>query len=195
MLAQIAHLRGDPAEADTRATEALDLARGWGAPGAIGSALRVHGELTGGDAGLTELRESAALLESSPFRLEYARALLALGAAMRRTGARSEAREPLRDAFQIADADGAVPVAERARQELAATGVRVRRSAGDQLTPSEQRIAEMAASGQSNPQIAQALFVTVKTVETHLAAVYRKLDIGSRRELPQALAKTLAAAS
>jgi ATP/maltotriose-dependent transcriptional regulator MalT len=190
MLAEIAQLRGDRDEAEERAGEALDLARGWGTPGAIGPALRVHGELTGGPTGLTELREAVTLLEGSPFRLDHARALLALGAALRRSGARSDARGPLREAFQIADASGAAPLADRARHELAATGVRVRRGAGDELTPSEQRIAEMAAAGQSNPQIAQALFVTVKTVETHLAAVYRKLDISSRRELPRALAKT-----
>jgi DNA-binding CsgD family transcriptional regulator len=193
MLAQTAHLRGDSEQALRRAEEALRLARAWGAPGGIGSALRVHGELTGGDTGRAELCEAVALLERSPFVLDRARALLGLGAALRRAGTRADARTPLRAAFDAADAIGAAPVAERARRELAATGIRVRRSAGDQLTPSEQRIAEMAAAGQSNPQIAQALFVTVKTVETHLAAAYRKLDISSRRELPPALAKTAAA--
>jgi DNA-binding CsgD family transcriptional regulator len=189
MLAQIAHLKGDTDEALARADEALALARAWGTSGAIGSALRVHGELMGGESGLAELREAVSLLERTPFALDRARALVALGAAIRRSGSRSDARIPLREAFQTADAIGAAPVADRTRQELTATGVRVRRSAGDQLTPSEERIAEMAANGQSNPQIAQALFVTVKTVETHLAAVYRKLDISSRRELPAALAR------
>jgi DNA-binding CsgD family transcriptional regulator len=195
MLAQIAHLQGDADQGVQRAQETLGLARAWGTPGAIGSALRVHGELIGGDAGLAELGEAADVLQRSPLVLEHARALLALGGAMRRAGSRAGARAPLREAFNKADAIGAAPLAERARQELAATGIRVRRSAGDQLTPSEQRIAEMAAGGQSNPQIAQALFVTVKTVETHLAAVYRKLDIGSRRELSRALAESAAASS
>jgi DNA-binding NarL/FixJ family response regulator len=73
---------------------------------------------------------------------------------------------------------------------LAASGVTVRRSGHrDRLTPSEQRVAELAAGGSSNPQIAQSLFVTVKTVESHLAGAYRKLGINSRRELPAALAK------
>ena len=64
------------------------------------------------------------------------------------------------------------------------------REGGDELTPSERRIAELAAEGLSNPQIAQRLFVTVKTVEMHLSRCYRKLGIGSRSALPQALATT-----
>jgi DNA-binding CsgD family transcriptional regulator len=59
----------------------------------------------------------------------------------------------------------------------------------EQLTVSERRVAELAADGQSNPEIAQALFVTRKTVETHLGRVYRKLDISGRGELPRALAE------
>ena len=76
--------------------------------------------------------------------------------------------------------------AERAREELRVTGARIRRptSTGlDSLTPSERRIVDLAANGASNPEIAQALFVTVKTVEMHLGNAYRKLDISSRRQL------------
>jgi DNA-binding CsgD family transcriptional regulator len=84
-----------------------------------------------------------------------------------------------------------VALHERARGELAATGARPRRdvllSGPESLTPSERRIAELAATGQSNREIAQALFVTPKTVEYHLRNTYRKLDIQTRRELAEAL--------
>jgi DNA-binding CsgD family transcriptional regulator len=81
---------------------------------------------------------------------------------------------------------------ERARSELAATGARPRRfvlSGAESLTPSERRVAELAAGGRSNPQIAQDLFVTVNTVETHLRHAYRKLDIRSRDQLAVALTR------
>jgi DNA-binding CsgD family transcriptional regulator len=84
----------------------------------------------------------------------------------------------------------AAALADRARQELAATGARPRRDmhwGPDALTASERRVAQMAAEGMSNPEVAQALFVTRKTVEMHLSRVYRKLDISSRAELASAL--------
>jgi DNA-binding CsgD family transcriptional regulator len=132
-------------------------------------------------------------LERSPARLEHAHALVDYGAALRRRGDRRAAREPLRHGLDIAAAASAHPLAERARQELTATGIRVRRDAQTgvaALTPSERRIAEHAATGATNPQIAQALFITVKTVEMHLGNAYRKLDITSRRQLPQHLHAT-----
>jgi DNA-binding CsgD family transcriptional regulator len=86
---------------------------------------------------------------------------------------------------------GASALHERARTELVATGARPRRetllSGPASLTPSERRIAELAAGGRSNREIAQALVITPKTVEYHLGNTYRKLDIGSRQELRQAL--------
>jgi DNA-binding CsgD family transcriptional regulator len=83
-----------------------------------------------------------------------------------------------------------VAIAERARDELRATGARPRRmvlTGVESLTPSERRVAMMAASGLGNREIAQDLFVSVKTVETHLGSAYRKLDISSRKELPDVL--------
>lgn len=115
---------------------------------------------------------------------------MTLGALLRRRGARVESREPLRAGYELANACGAEALAQTARAELRASGVRVRRatvSGADALTASERRIAEMAAAGSSNAEIAQALFLTVKTVEMHLTSVYRKLDIHSRRALPAAL--------
>ena len=120
----------------------------------------------------------------------HARALTDLGAALRRANRRADARDPLRRALDLADACGAAPVAEQARAELLAAGGRPRRPrlwGVEALTASERRIAAMAAEGQSNPEIAQALFVTTKTVEAHLSRAYRKLDIRSRAQLPGAL--------
>jgi DNA-binding CsgD family transcriptional regulator len=168
----------------------VEAATAWGTPGALGQALRAQGLVIGGEKGLELLGKAVETLQRSQMRLEYGRALVDLGAALRRGGARSQSRAPLREGFSIAERAGAEPLAERARRELATSGVTVRRSGHrDRLTPSEQRIAEMAATGSTNSQIAQALFVTVKTVESHLAGAYRKLEISSRRDLPAALAK------
>jgi DNA-binding CsgD family transcriptional regulator len=157
----------------------------------IGVALRAKGQIEGGERGIGLLRESAEILRGSPARLEYARALTDLGASLRRTRRRREAREPLAEALDVATRSGASVTAERAREELAATGARPRRvllTGIDSLTPSEARVARMAADGMTNKEIAQALFVTVKTVEMHLGHAYTKLEISSRKELPETLA-------
>jgi DNA-binding CsgD family transcriptional regulator len=157
---------------------------------AVGVALRAHGILDATEDGIAMLREAVAVLEATPARLEHARAVASLGAALRRDGHRVEARQPLRHALDIADRLGAGRVAEEARAELAAAGARPRRrrlSGPESLTPMEHRVAEMAAEGMSNREIAQALFVSRKTVEMHLGHAYRKLDIHSRGELPAAL--------
>jgi DNA-binding CsgD family transcriptional regulator len=180
----------DPDEARTRAERMLREAHTWGTPRAIGMALRAAGLVAGGAHGLELLDEAAVVLEPSPARLEYARALTDLGAAMRRANRRAAAREPLRRALDVADACGAGPLAERARHELRAAGGRPRRpriSGVQALTASERRIAAMATDGLSNPEIAQALFITKKTVEAHLGSVYRKLDIHSRAQIAAAL--------
>ena len=185
------HAVGEVEEAARIAGEALAAARTWQGPRALGGALRVSGLLHGGDEGLERLRAAVEALERSPARLWRAQALVDLGAALRRANRRREAREPLRAGLELSEACAAAGLAERARRELGATGARVPvREGGDALTPSELRIAELAAEGLSNPQIAQRLFVTVKTVEMHLSRSYRKLGISSRGALPQALATT-----
>lgn len=173
-----------PDEAGRLADEELVLARGLGVPRAVGIALRAVGLLRGRD-GVGQLAASAETLARSGARLEEARALADLGAALRRANRRADARDPLRRALDLAIACGAPPVADRARAELRAIGVRPRRAATGvaALTPSELRVARMAADGMSNRAIAQALFVTVKTVEVHLGNCFRKLDISSRRML------------
>ena len=131
------------------------------------------------------------MLEPSPARLEHARSLAEYGAALRRANHRAEAREPLRAALTWARGVGALAVARRAHEELEATGEKLRPLVAggvESLTPSERRVADLAADGQTNRQIAQALFLTVKTVENHLTTAYRKLDIRTRNELPTALA-------
>jgi DNA-binding CsgD family transcriptional regulator len=153
---------------------------------AIGVALRARGLVEGGEAGRRLLAEAADVLAGSPSRLEHARALVELGAALRRANQRAGARDPLRDGLELAERCGATALAERARTELLATGARPRRALRtgiDALTPSELRVCRMAAGGASNPEIAQALFVTRATVESQLHAAYLKLDISSRREL------------
>jgi DNA-binding CsgD family transcriptional regulator len=181
-----------------RADEAVDLsredvaqARSWRAPRCLGRALRILGTLEGGERGLEHLREAVGLLEQTPARLEFAYALTDLGGALRRANRREQAREPLRRALELAYECGASPLAERAREELLAAGARPRRralSGVDALTPSERRIAAMAAEGLTNREIAQDLFLTPRTVEFHLSNAFRKLDISARTQLPVALA-------
>jgi DNA-binding CsgD family transcriptional regulator len=190
LLAETLHELGRTDDAIQEAREALTIARAWGAPGALGDAERLYGLLLGGERGIDHLRQATERLAQTPARLSHARALIDLGAALRRAGRRGECREHLREGLERAEQSSANPLAARAREELAATGIRVpRRRIGDPLTPSERRIVELAAAGESNPRIAQALFVTVKTVESHLANAYRKLGVSSRRELPAALAE------
>lgn len=189
--AALAHLAaGNRAEAKGLATEEAELATAFGAPRAIGIALRTLGLAEGGPAGLDLLEQSVSVLERSPAKLDWARSLVELGAALRRVKRRVDARERLRPALQTAVAIGATALATQAREELLATGARPRRvvlSGVDSLTASERRVARMAATGLSNPEIAQRLFVTRKTIEVHLSHCYQKLDITSRTALPQAL--------
>jgi DNA-binding NarL/FixJ family response regulator len=171
------------------AEEELEFARRFGAPGAVGRALRVLGTLRRKQ-GLEQLEEAVRVLEPSPAKLEHAKALAALGALLRRERKPSDAREPLRQALELATVCGAESLAEHARSELYASGARPRSDAlsgVESLTPSELRVAELAAAGDSNKDIAQGLYVTPKTVEVHLSNAYRKLGIRSRRELPDAL--------
>ncbi|HEY6760132.1 MAG TPA: LuxR C-terminal-related transcriptional regulator, partial [Baekduia sp.] len=177
-------------EARGLAREELELARRFGAPRALAIALRCAGQLEGGATGLALLRDAADAVAGSEAVLERARCLLELGAATRRAGRRGDACPPLREALEIAHACGADPLAEQARTELAAAGSRPRRPARsgvDALTASERRVAHLATEGMTNREIAQALFVTLKTVEWHLAHAYRKLGIAGRAQLASAL--------
>jgi DNA-binding CsgD family transcriptional regulator len=181
---------GQRGEAARLAQWELRHARAFGARRPLGVALRATGLVAGGAAGLDQLREAVEVLDGSPAVLEHARALTDLGAVLRRKGERKAAREPLRKGLDLARRCGAAPLAGRAHEELVATGARPRRlelSGVDSLTASERRVAQLAASGLTNREVAQALFITEKTVEVHLSRTYRKLDIGSRSQLPGAL--------
>jgi DNA-binding CsgD family transcriptional regulator len=185
------HRLGRRTEALQLAQEELERARQWGAPRTIGVSLRTLGFVQGGPIGEALLREAVAVLQGSQAQLEQARALVDLGAALRRTNQRGEAQALLRQGLELAYRAGAAGLVRRAQEELAATGVRPRRlvlTGVDALTASERRVARMAAEGMSNKELAQALFVTVKAVEVHLSSVYRKLQISSRGQLAETLA-------
>jgi DNA-binding CsgD family transcriptional regulator len=175
------------------ASEELRLAREAEIPRAEGIALRAVGLLQSGAEGLETLEQSLAALERSESRLAKAWTLVELGAARRRRGQRVVSRQALREGLDLAHRLGADRLAERARDELAATGARPRRAArrgAEALTPSERRVALLATEGMSNREIAQSLFVTLKTVEWHLGQVYRKLEISGRSDLTAAITAT-----
>lgn len=181
---------GDRARASELAEQELAHARRWGAAWPIARAYRALAVSRGGADGIDLLREAVTLLETSSADMQRAEALAELGSALRRARRRAEAREPLRDALSLARRCGAAGLARHVHSELEATGERVRRYVPvgvESLTASERRVAEMAAQGMTNREIAQALFLTVKTIETHLSATYGKLGIGSRQLLPGAL--------
>ena len=190
--ADLAVALGPCDEAREWAAHALQGARARGVSGEIGVALRAQALVGGERPDIEGLRTAVIELEGSEMALEHARTLVDLGAALRRLGHRSDARRPLTAALDQAVRCGATALAQRARTELQATGARPRRAlvtGRDALTPSELRIATLAAEGRSNRDIAQTLFVTTKTVETHLSRTYRKLDITSRTQLSSALAR------
>jgi DNA-binding CsgD family transcriptional regulator len=182
---------GEPEQARQLAATELERARRWGAASGIGVALRAAALVEGGEAAIARLSEAVGVLQRSPATLEYARALADLGAAQRRANRRSEARTTLQTALALARRNGADALAERVSTELRAAGGRSTDAAAtglDRLTVSERRVAELVAKGQNNPQIAQALFVTRKTIETHLSHIYSKLNISGRLDLARALA-------
>ena len=190
--ADLAIALGPSDEGRELATHALHGARARGVSAEIGISLRAQALVDGERADIERLRDAVAELAHSDMALEHARTLVDLGAALRRLGHRSDARQPLAEGLDHADRCGATALARRARTELQATGARPRRlrvTGRDALTPSERRIATLAAAGRSNRDIAQTLFVTTKTVETHLSRTYRKLDITSRTQLSAALAR------
>jgi DNA-binding CsgD family transcriptional regulator len=189
-LVSVLHALGDTDAAATAAHDALEAATATGVRRAVGGALRVSGLVHGGAEGLAQLRRAAEVLAESPSLLWRAEALVDWGAALRRHGQRTAARDPLREGMDLAHRCGAASLTRRAADELRATGARPRRmteTGADALTPSERRVAELAAAGKSNKDIAQSLFVTLRTVEMHLSNAYTKLGIDSRQGLAQTL--------
>ncbi|MFS8095743.1 AAA family ATPase [Lentzea alba] len=181
---------GDGERARNFALEEVELARAWGAPRALGMALRAAGRVTAGTAGRTLLEEAVRVLRSSPARLELARALVDLGVVLRRQADTSGARACLRDALDLAQKCGSSAMAARAYSELVATGAgprRMRQTGPTALTPTEHQVAALAARGRSNEEIATTLLMPADAVEGVLSGVYRKLGVSGRLQLAEAL--------
>lgn len=176
-------------EARALADEDLAKAEAWGAPRALGGALRVRGLVGPPDERLGWMTRAVEVLEDSETRLDYAYALHALGRAQREAGSDGSS-ETLRAALDLAEQCGGRALARLALAELHAAGSRPRRprlEGPESLTEREAHIAELAGSGMTNGEIAKHLVVTPRTVAFHLGNVYRKLGISGRRELTAAL--------
>ncbi len=181
---------GDAEAAARLAGEQLAAARRAGAPRELGLSLRCAAAALGDAERLALLEEAVAVLEGSGAQLELAYALADLGAELGRLRRRREGRDVQRRALQLADECGAVALAERARAELQAgpgRRARIELTGPNSLTAAEWRVCRQAAEGRTNREVAQALFVTEKTVERHLSNAYHKLGIRSRFQLAEAI--------
>jgi len=181
---------GDSDGARRLAEEQLHLADRLGTPGARGTALRAMARAAPADQRIPLLEGAASTLSRSPAGLEHARALVDLGAALRRANRRAEAREPLSRALDLAQRGGLRLTERRARDELLAAGARPRRgllTGPGALTPAEHRIAALAAAGHTNREIAEQLYITLRTVETHLTHAFQKLQITARAQLADSM--------
>ncbi|WP_369223831.1 LuxR C-terminal-related transcriptional regulator [Streptomyces sp. R39] len=179
-----------PLEAVALAEEELRLARVWGTPRTVGRALRVLGTAIGGRRGLELTEEAVGLLrDCGPAGTEPALALIALGRRLTAAGETARARDCLREAAEHAERLGAARLLELTEQILRKGGARSprRRTGAASLTGSERRIAELAAEGRTNVEIAALLHLARRTVETHLTHAYRKLGIRRRTDLRPAL--------
>jgi DNA-binding CsgD family transcriptional regulator len=180
---------GEAGRAEELIGEYLERASLLELPEAIAPALRLRGLLRGGAAGRADLEEAVALLDGSFARLDLARALIALGTAVGEDD-RAAARERIGRGATLAEELGAVAVARRGTERLVQVGGRPRRGkrrGARALTPAERRVARLAAEGMTNREAAETLVVSEKTIETHLAAAFRKLGIGARGQLAGAL--------
>ncbi|SHN42206.1 AAA ATPase domain-containing protein [Cryptosporangium aurantiacum] len=177
---------GDPGGGRRLAEAHLELADRVGLPGPRGAGLRALAMTVDRRTAVDLLGQAVELLADAPDQLEHVRALVDLGAALRRANQRAEAREQLSRALACAERLGLRRLARRSRAELRAAGARPRRTAVSglaALTPAEHRVATLAAQGESNREIAQQLYVSRRTVETHLTHVFQKLGLATRADL------------
>jgi DNA-binding CsgD family transcriptional regulator len=184
------HGLGRQTAAEEAAAEQLERAERRGAPMLRGIALRACGLVSSGKERLSRLADAVEVLGSTPARLELAKARFDLGVVLLRAGKRAQGRDLLQLSHDAARQCGARGLAQTTFDELKVAGARPRRlmfSGVESLTASERRVAQMAADGLSNREIAQALFVAPKTVENQLGHAYSKLGVSSRRELGRAL--------
>lgn len=187
--ALLASALDDTSRARELAEEEVALARRWGGPRSLGRALTRASAVAAPEERAPLLDEALAVLAAAPAKADLAAAELLAGVTARQQSPQT-AREPLARALALASACGAGPLERRARAELVAVGARPRRSAvtgPEALTRRERQVAELAAAGRSNREVAQELYLTKRTVETHLTRVYRKLGIGSRAQLADGL--------
>ena len=142
-----------------------------------------------GDDDAAQARFAAAIEghESCGLDYELARTLLAAGAAARRAGRRTDGRVHLDRAKELFDGMGATVWSRRCSDEIDRLGARRSGQSDSALTPTEQQIAELVAAGRTNNEIASTLFVSVRTVESNLTRIYRKLGLRSRTELTRHL--------
>ena len=178
---------GDWAEAERLIEAELAAAQSFGEPGTIGRTLRALGAIQEPGRALETLEAAVETLQDSQAALERAGALVDFGSALRRSGKRRDAREPLRAGLDLAERCGAQMLVARSRREANVAGARPRRTAmhgQEALTARELQVATLAADGLSNREIAEQLVVTVKTVEWHLKNSFLKLGVTSRTELP-----------
>ena len=180
---------GELTEAERHTNWLEKRGRALDRPWAIATGARCRGLLWAAkgdyDSALAHLERAAREHERLPMPFERARTLLVLGTIRRRAGRKRAAREALQKALGIFEQLGARLWAEKARAELAAIGGRPAPTGG--LTPTEERVARLAAAGRTNREIAQELYLSVRTVETHLSHAYRKLEVRSRTELATVL--------
>ncbi len=178
------------AEALERLTEST---RPGGTDFGLGIEARSRALVSEGAAADGLYREAIGRLGRTQLRPELARAHLLYGEWLRRAGRRTDARERLREAYEMLTAMGAAGFAGRARRELLATGENVRKRSVEttsDLTAQESQIARLARDGLSNPEISNQLFLSPRTIEWHLRKVFVKLGISSRRQLRGALSDT-----
>jgi ATP/maltotriose-dependent transcriptional regulator MalT len=185
-LAEAYLAEGRPADARPIAAWLREVGDRLARPALTGCACRIDAQAAAHDGDLEEAaawaRQAVTAHEASPLRPELARSLLLLGQLERRRKARRQSRDALTRALELARAMGHRPLQALIEQELPrAAGAR----AGDGLTATERRVAELVAAGTSNRDAAATLFISVRTVETHVASVYRKLGVRNRAELAQ----------
>jgi DNA-binding CsgD family transcriptional regulator len=193
-LAEAASRTGDTALVRDALAWLSERTRVTPTPWALGIQARLTALLSQGQSAERRYRESIDHLSRTRLRTELARAHLLYGEWLRRQKRRADARKPLRTAYQMLEAMGAGGFAERARRELLATGLSVRKrapqaagGADNALTGQEARVARLASEGLSNQGIGTRLFISPSTVDYHLGKVFRKLGISSRGQLHRVL--------
>ena len=182
----IAHFAGEHERARSLIAEEVALAQLFEVPIGLGVALRRRALTETGDQALETLHQAVDILDGTEARLELARTHGALGSALWRAGQRGDARSHLQKGLDLAHRGGATGVEAQLREELTAAGGRPRRSAVsgvESLTPTELRVAELAADGLSNREIAELIFVSRNTIAWHLRNIFRKLQVESREQI------------